>query len=58
MKTLKEAIPEESKSRVHGYRCNLTESKDRQLMLRDVGEKFGRLDVLVLNHAVITHNGR
>ena len=51
-------IPEGLRDRVHGYRCNVTDPKERQAMLKDVADKFGSLDVLVLNHAVITHHGK
>lgn len=60
LKSLREdpKISEDARKRVFGYRCNLAKANERQEMLKDVGDKFGRIDSLVLNHGVITHNGK
>ena len=43
---------------MHGVRCDVTCKKERLEMLDMVNRMYGRVDVLILNHAVISHIGR
>ena len=52
------SLSEAARSKVHGFRCDMSMKAQRREMLAKVGERFGRLDCLVLNHAVITHIGK
>lgn len=44
--------------RVLGLQCNVGDKEQRKVLLETVKEHFGCIDVLVLNHAVISHIGK
>ena len=43
--------------RVHAFQCDCSSKAQRVELLQKVQDQFGRLDVLILNHATITHVG-
>ena len=47
-----------AKDRVHAFKCDVTEKRDRLELLDTINRLYGRLDVMVLNHAVISHIGK
>jgi NAD(P)-dependent dehydrogenase (short-subunit alcohol dehydrogenase family) len=47
-----------ARDRVHGVQCDVTSKKERLQMLDMVNRMYGRLDVLILNHAVISFIGK
>jgi NAD(P)-dependent dehydrogenase (short-subunit alcohol dehydrogenase family) len=44
--------------RIHGYQCDVTQKQQRVELLKRIEEMYGRLDVLILNQAVISHIGK
>ena len=44
--------------RIHGMQCDVTVKAQRLALLDKVKEMYGRLDVLILNQAVISHIGK
>ena len=44
--------------RVHAFQCDVTQKLQRLAMIERISKLFGRIDVMVLNHAVITHIGK
>jgi NAD(P)-dependent dehydrogenase (short-subunit alcohol dehydrogenase family) len=47
-----------AKERVHAVKCDVTQKKERLQLLDLINRQYGRLDVLVLNHGVISHIGK
>ena len=56
--SLDKNIPEilgEMKDRVEGMECDVTDPKQRAKVIKHVEDKYGRLDVLVLNAGICIH---
>jgi NAD(P)-dependent dehydrogenase (short-subunit alcohol dehydrogenase family) len=46
------------KDRVHALKCDVTLKSEREQLMRYIMKEWGRLDCMILNHAVISHIGR
>ena len=44
--------------RVHGVQCDVTVKGQRVAMLDQIKQMYGRLDVMIVNQAVISHIGK
>ena len=56
-KNLKEALELLKGYKIEGHICNVGKPEERQALIKSIGEKYGRIDVLVLNVAASTHFG-
>lgn len=45
------------RGRAHAIKCDCSSKTDRAELLQFVTDKFGRVDVLFLNHGIMTHEG-
>ena len=56
-KNLKEALELLKGYKIEGHICNVGKPEERQALIKSIGGKYGRIDVLVLNVAASTHFG-